>query len=570
MTHSFLNNEDELYFVPLGGAEQFGVNLNVYASGGELLAVDCGIGFADESMPGIDIMVPDPAFLVEHGDDLAGMIITHAHEDHVGAVAYLWERLKCPLYATEFTAEILRRKLGDNGLKHVKVQVIYPIETFPGNSVKIGQNFDVQFVPVAHSIPGACALVIDTPQGRILHSGDWNLDPAPVVGQRTEPDLFKAIGDAGVLAYIGDSTNAQSDGYAGSERDVSAGLEEEFKLHKGRIIVTSFSSNIGRIKSIMRAAQANGRAVGVVGRSLHRMIGAASECGYLDGVPEIVPEDEIGDLPHDETVIIVTGSQGEARAALARIARGGHRNVKLNSGDTVIFSARAIPGNEKSINAIKNNLSAAGVTVVSPNSSAHQIHVSGHPCRDEIAEMLAWLRPNTVVPVHGERMQIEAQAEFAKSCQIPHVVIPQNGSVILLGSSANENGVAPKVIDHIETGVLAIDQKRIIASSHPSISQRRKLQFSGTLHVSLVMDEKGNLLGEPKLDSYGLIDTKSNAEIEIEDSLFDAMFDRLEDMTLNERREDEHVEEQIRRVLRRVCNDALGIKPQTTVQVLRV
>lgn len=570
MSHSFLHNDNELYFIPLGGAEQFGVNLNVYASGGELLAIDCGIGFADERMPGIDIMLPDPAFLEEHADDLAGMIITHAHEDHIGAVAYLWERLNCPLYATEFTAEILRRKLNDNGLKYVQIEVIDPIHNFPGRGTKIGQNFDVQFVPVAHSVPGACAVLIETPQGRVLHSGDWNLDPAPVVGTRTEPDLFKTIGDAGVLAYVGDSTNAQSDGYSGSESDVAKGLAEEFKGHKGRIIVTTFSSNIGRIKSIMQAAEANDRQVGVVGRSLHRMIGAAFECGYLAGVPDIIPEDEIGFLPNDKTVIIATGSQGEGRAALAKIARGDHRHVTLNRGDTVIFSARAIPGNEKDINAIKNNLSAGGITVVSPTSSAHKIHVSGHPCRDEIAEMFSWLRPQTVVPVHGERMQIEAHADFAKSCQVGNVVTPQNGSVILLGASGTETPVTPKIIDHVETGVLAVDQKRIITSSHPSIAQRRKLQYSGTLHVSLVLDEKGDLLGEPKLDSYGLIDQDSKAEIQIEEALFNCVFDRLEDMTWDERMDDDGVEEAIRIALRRMCNDVLGIKPQTTVQMLRV
>ena len=406
-------DDDGFYFVPLGGSEQFGVNLNVYISQGQLLAVDCGIGFADERFPGIDLLLPDPQFLEDNQDALQGMIITHAHEDHIGAVAYLWQRFKCTLYAGRFTAEVLRKKLEERNLRDVPVHVIEPISDH-----QIGA-FKVQWLPVCHSVPDASSLVIEAACGsRVLHSGDWNLDPRPIVGNAVDPTHFKDAGDKGILAYIGDSTNSEVGGLSGSESDVEKGLEEEFKNYNGKIAVTVFSSNIARIISIARAAAKCDRQVGVIGRSLHRMIGCARDCGLMDGIPDFVSEEDLGYLPDDKTVMIVTGSQGEFRAALAKIARGDHPSVSLKRGDTVIFSARPIPGNEREINNVKNNLSAAGVRILTPRDTEHVIHVSGHPCQDEIAQMLQWVRPKVVIPVHGERVQLDAHAKFAKSCQV--------------------------------------------------------------------------------------------------------------------------------------------------------
>lgn len=550
-------SEDGLFFVPLGGSEQFGVNLNVYVCNGEMLAVDCGIGFADDRFPGIDLLLPDPDFLEQHRDELKGIIITHAHEDHIGAMPYIWERLQCPIYASPFTAEVLRRKFEERNL-NVKINIVEP-----GQEAKIG-SYAVQFVAVSHSVPDTCSLIINTAQGQVVHSGDWNLDPAPVTGKPTDAEAFKAAGKAGVLAYIGDSTNSEVNGRSGSEADVAVGLEAEFKKCHGKIAVTTFSSNIGRIISIAKAAEACDRRVAVIGRSLHRMIGCAHDCGLLNDIPDFISEDDLGYLPDDKMVVICTGSQGEYRAALAKIARGDFRGLKFNPGDTVIFSARAIPGNETAINVVKNNLSAGGVNIVSPRDTKNIIHVSGHPCRDEIAEMLKWLRPKLVVPVHGERVQLDAHADFANDCQVPQTLVPSNGTVIRLAPGV------PEVIDHIETEVLAVDQKRIIKADHQSISARRKLQYTGTVHVSMALDERGEVLGRIKLETVGLLDLTNAGEEHIEDNLEKEILDILDDMTWEDRMDDHFIQEELRIGVRRFCDHLLGIKPKTSVHVLRV
>lgn len=547
-----------LYFVPLGGAEQFGVNLNVYIARGDMLAVDCGIGFADDTFPGIDLLLPDPEFLEEYREYLKGVIITHAHEDHIGALPHLWERLACPIYASPFTAAVLQEKFKERNLRKVPITIVQP-----GDAVKIG-NFKVQFVPVSHSVPDTCSLIIETPDGRIVHSGDWNLDPHPVVGKVTDSAEFKAAGDKGVLAYIGDSTNAEVNGRAGSESDVEKGLEAEFKKCKGKIAVTTFSSNIGRVRSIAKAAQACGRQVAVVGRSLHRMIGCAIDCGMLRDVPDFLNLEDLGYIPDDKVVLIVTGSQGEYRAALAKIARGDFRDVRLKRGDTVIFSARAIPGNEKSINQVKNNLSAAGMTIITPRDTKNVIHVSGHPCRDEIQEMLQWIRPQLVVPVHGERVQLDAHASFARECQVPQTIVPSNGSVIRLAPGK------PELIAHIPTDVLAVDQKRLIKADHQSISARRKLQYTGAVHISLAIDDRGEVLGKIKLETVGLIDQATASEEQIEEQIHEEILALLEELTWEERRDDHFIAEELRIGIRRFCQHILGMKPSTTVHVLRV
>ncbi len=550
--------EDALFFTPLGGAEQFGVNLNTYVCNGDLLAVDCGIGFAGDHLPGIDILLPDPAFLEDHVDELKGVIITHAHEDHIGALAYIWERLQCPVYCSPFTAAVLRKKFDEKGLRNKKIKVVQPKDT-----VQIGA-FEVQFVPVSHSVPDTCSLIINTPHGRVVHSGDWNLDPAPVTGAPTDEGMFKAAGDAGVLAYIGDSTNSEVNGRSGSEADVSIGLEAEFRKCEGKIAVTMFSSNIGRVISIAKAAKAADRQVGVIGRSLHRMIGCAYECGLLDDIPDFVSEDDLGYLPDDKIVVIMTGSQGEYRAALGKVARGDFKNFSLKRGDTVIFSARAIPGNETAINQVKNNLSAGGVNIITPRDTKEIIHVSGHPCRDEIADMIRWIRPQVVIPVHGERMQLDAHADFVKECQVPQSIVPSNGSLIRLAPGK------PEIVDHIETGVLAVDQKRIIKSTHQSISARKKLQFTGAVHASLVVDARGELAADPKLEVIGLLDFENKGERQIEDNLHDEILDILEDMSWDDRLEDGRISEELRIGIRRFCDHVLGIKPNTTVHVMRI
>ena len=546
------------YFVPLGGAEQFGVNLNVYICDGKILVVDCGLGFADERYPGIDLLLPDPAFLEAHHDKIQAIIITHAHEDHIGALAYLYYRIKAPIYCTAFTAAVMKEKFREAGIKNAKIEVVKaPHET------QIG-DFSLKFLPVAHSIPDSCALRIKTPHGAVLHSGDWNLDPAPVIGSITNPKHFGALGSENLIAYIGDSTNADVDGRAGSESEVAKGLEAVFRTCKGRIAVTMFSSNIGRIISIVRAAKAVGRDVGVVGRSLIKMVAAAKACGYLEEAEDFVSEKDLEFLPEQRTVIIMTGSQGEARSALAKAARGEHPVVRLGRGDTVIFSSRPIPGNEMEIAAVRNNLIAAGVSVISPRDTGEVIHVSGHPCRQEIADMLGWVKPGCVIPVHGERTQLEAHANFAQSCQIKHTILPSNGSMIRLAPGK------PEIIDHVHTSLLAVDQKRIISSEHASIAERRKMQFTGIVHVSLVMDGRGDLAAEPVVSLLGLIDVDDKEEGRMLDQVHDEILDILEDMSWEERQDERFLTEELRIGIRRFFVHVLGLKPMTTVHLIRV
>ena len=545
--------KDEFYFVPLAGSEEFGTNFNLYVCNDDYLLIDCGIGFADERFPGIDLLLPDPSFVNQHRDKIKGLIITHAHEDHIGAVAYLWDKLECPIYTTKFTACVLRKKLEQEGVRGVPINIVEEHET-----VNIGE-FKVEFIPVSHSVPQSCSLFIQTPHGNVVHSGDWNLDPIPVVGQKTEEKTFKAVGKKGVLAYVGDSTNAQVDGYAGSEDDVAKGLAKEFAGCEGKIAVTMFASNIGRLISISKAANQVGRSVALVGRSLHRMVGAAYECGFMDDIEEFVSEDDISLIPADNLVLVCTGSQGEHRAALARIARGDHRSVKLSEGDTVIFSSRAIPGNERTINTVKNNLSAGGINIITPRDTENVIHISGHPCRAEIASMLQWVRPQCVIPVHGERQQLDAHAAFAKECQVNHSVVPNNGSVIRLAPGE------PKIIDHVEAGLLAVDQRRLIPANHQSISARRKLQYSGTVHASIVLDQHLQLLGNMKIDTVGLsCDISDDCIIaDLQDNILESLNEIYDGETDNEAEIADH----IRISLRRYVQDVLGLKPKTTVHV---
>lgn len=549
----------EFYFIPLGGSEQFGVNLNVYGYEGKWLAVDCGIGFADEKFPNIDLLLPDPTFLEERRKDLVGLIVTHAHEDHVGAVPYLWPRLKCPVYCSAFTAAVLEDKIQDfPECRDMEINVVR------AGNIQDLRPFKVQYAHVAHSIPETFSLVIETKAGRIVHSGDWNLDPRPVLSEPTQAGAFREAGKKGVIAYIGDSTNAEVDGRSGSESDVEKGLKDLFAECEGRIVVTAFASNIGRIRSVAKAAKGAGRSVAIIGRSLHRMVGAARDCGYLRDVGDFVSEGDIGVLPDSSVVMIVTGSQGEARAQLARIARGDHPEISLKKGDTVIFSARPIPGNEKEIIAVKNNLAATGVTTISPHDTKHCIHVSGHPAREEIEEMLGWVKPGCVIPVHGERTMLEAHAELARKCQIKTAIVPCNGSIIRLAPGT------PEVLDHIEAGLLAVEPGRILAADHDAINQRRKLQFSGTIHITLVMNAKGDLMDRPRISTVGLVDNEGEEGRRFDADVAREIDDILADLTREELRDDKFISEEIRIGTRRFVDHLLRIKPKTTVHLVRL
>lgn len=549
---------DVLHFLALGGAEEFGCNFNLYAYQGKWLVMDCGMGFADERHPSIDILLPKPDFIEERRKDIAGIVITHAHEDHIGALPYLWPRLRAPVYCSPFTAEVLRRKLRE-APQSSDMEII---EITPGHTFDLNP-FSLEFLGVPHSIPEAMATLIHTDAGTVLHTGDWNLDPAPQIGETIRAEAFKRAGDEGILAYVGDSTNSQVDGRTPAETEVEVGLTNVFAQQKGRIIVTTFSSNVGRIRSIAKAAEANGRSVALVGRSLQNMVGAAFDCGYLDDVADFVTEEDVENIARDNIVLIATGSQGESRAALSRIARGEHRNLRVERGDTVIFSSREIPGNEREINAVINALMGSGVHVITARSTPERIHVSGHPRREELKDMMSWIRPKIALPVHGERMMTEAHAELALACGVPYALVPGNGRLVAL----HEDG--PEVIDHIETGFLGVEPKRLIETESTALSSRRKLQYAGVMFVTVALDERCALLETPQVFSLGLEEVGSEAEAELHEDVRGEISDTLVDIDRDDRDNDHVVSEELRIVIRRMLTHIYGFKPHVVIHLVR-
>lgn len=437
-----------LYFVPLGGSGQFGANLNVYICDNDYLAVDCGIELnKDHNTNRTNVLVPDPQFLEKHKKNLKGLVLTHAHLDHIGAVRYLWDRLQCPIYTTQFTSFVLGKNSKE--LKNsTNIKIVKDMQT-----IDIG-SFSVQFIPVSHSVPSASSLHIKTKYGAILHSGDWNLDPNPGVGSVTNIEAFQEAGNEGILAYVGDSTNAGIPGISGFERDVQEGLTEEFKNHAGRVIVATFSSHTGRVASILRAAEKSKRKAVMVSNSLESFVSCAKKTGYMRGLPHFFNGKTIESTADKNLVIIVTGSQGEHESVLSRMAYGQHKLLNLSEKDKVIFSSRAIPGNESDINDLKTKMEESGIEVlVSNDSSQNTLHVSGHSCQEEIKRMLEWLRPQIVIPVHGEETNLNMHAAFSEQCGVSRTIVPHNGSLIRL--APGEAGI----VDGIEAGRLVVDRK---------------------------------------------------------------------------------------------------------------
>lgn len=546
----------DLLFLPLGGSGEIGMNLNLYGHDGHWLMVDLGITFGGETMPGIEVMTPDPAFIVERRGRLAGLVLTHAHEDHLGAVPYLWPSLRCPIYATPFTVAFLKRKLRET---HFYDQVEIH-EVALGSRFRVGP-FDVELVTLTHSIPEPNALAIRTGAGTVLHTGDWKIDPEPLIGAVTDEARLKAIGDEGVLALVGDSTNALVEGESGSEATVRDELVRLFGECRQRIIISCFASNIARLQSIVHAAMKSRRHVALVGRSLWRMLESAREAGYLLGLPDFLTEDEIARVPRDRIVVICTGSQGEARAALPRIAAGGFRSIRLAPGDTVVFSSRVIPGNEKAILALQNRLSQLGLEIVT--AAERPIHVSGHPARGELARMYQWVRPGLAVPVHGENRHLAAHAHLAESCQVPATRIVSNGDLLRLAPGPAET------IAKVQAGRLAVDGPRLLPLDSPVIRERRRAGFNGSLLASLVLDRRGRLMAEPQVTAPGLIDPEAP---EGDDLLAEAVSE-LETAVRGLGRgasDDDRVRDAARAALRRVVRNRLGKKPVAEVHLIRI
>lgn len=548
-------NQD-LLFVPLGGTGEIGMNLNLYAYGNAWIMVDLGISFADDYLPGVEVIMPNPAFIEERREKLLALFVTHAHEDHAGAVAYLWPKVRCPVYATPFTAAILRAKLDEAGLLDAVPLYEVPL----GGQVSVGP-FTVDYVSLTHSIPEPNALVIATPAGKIFHTGDWKLDPDPVVGEPTDEAALKALGQGGILAMVCDSTNVFNKHGSGSEAAVRDSLVEVLAGHEGRIIVTTFASNVARLDSIGAAAAAHGRHLCLLGRSLVRNVQFARELGYLKTLPPIVSEEDAGYLPKDKVLYVSTGCQGEPRAALARIVSGQHKHVTLSPGDLVVFSSKIIPGNEIGIGRMINQLVKAGIEVITEKDAF--IHVSGHPGQDDLEKMYSWIKPEIAVPVHGEPRHLLKHAELARDYGVPQVVTAENGSMVRLAPGP------ATILEVVDTGRLALDGGVLVEADGLEIAERRRIMHNGYVGVAIAVDEDGELVADPSVDLQGV--PAVDAERLIED-IMDAVEDTIERMNRSDRRHDGRMAEHLRIVVRRVAREATGKQPGpiTKVHLLRV
>lgn len=549
-------SDAELIFLPLGGSGEIGMNMNLYGYGGKWLMVDCGIAFGDERHPGIDILMPDPSFIEERRHDLVGLVVTHAHEDHIGAIPYLWPQLGCPIYATPFTAAFLRLKLRETEFAD-KV----PIVELPLSGKANLDPFSIELVAMTHSVPEPSTVAIRTGAGLVVHTGDWKLDPDPTIGEKADEVALRRLGDEGVLALIGDSTNAMEPGVSGSEADVRKAMTRLIGQKTGRVAVTCFSSNVARLNSIAHAAHANDRRCALVGRSLWRIHAAATETGYIDTPEPYLTEHDAGYLPNDKIVLIVAGSQGEPRSAMTRIAHGDHPDIVLDPGDSVIYSARNIPGNEKAIGRVQNALASQGVEVITPDESPENpIHVSGHPAIDELTQLYQWLRPAKSIPVHGEMRHMKAHAALAKLCQVPETLIPGDGAMVRLAPGP------ATVVDHVTVDRLGYDGGRLITLNGDTLRTRHRLSFNGAIMASLVIDHRGRLAADPGITILGLEDEEDVPEAQAD--LSDVAAEAFNGISKNGRLDIEAVRETVRRSLRRAVKRWYGKKPVTEVHVV--
>ncbi|MGN7999946.1 ribonuclease J [Sphingomonas sp. 22176] len=539
---------NELLFLALGGSGEIGMNVNLYGCDGKWLMVDCGITFGDASYPGIDVILPDLQFIEDRVDDLLGIVLTHGHEDHIGALPYLAADLGVPLYATPFTAGLIHGKLAEEGIEdRVELNVVKEEGPFD-----IGP-FTITYTPLAHSIPEGNAVLIETPYGKVFHTGDWKLDEAPSLGGSATAEELTAIGDKGVLALVCDSTNVFNPEASGSEADVRTGLDEVVAAAKGRVLVTTFASNAARLQTLGEVARDTGRELCVAGRSLDRIIRVAKATGYLRDFPELIDFDKAMTLPASRVLIVATGGQGEPRAALNRIAEGSHV-LKLHQGDLVVFSSRQIPGNEIAIGKIMNTLADKGVDIITDRQAF--VHVSGHPGRPELAEMYKWIRPEIIVPVHGEIRHMHEQARFALSQGVPKAVKQQNGEIIRLAP----NG--PAKIGHAPVGRLVLDGDVILPADGATMSERRRIALYGQMSVAVAIDRKGKLVGAPQIRIQGV------PVEEDRDDLIEAAAKAAREAVAKDGRDRDKLRESLRLAVRRVAVRFTGKKPVVDVLLI--
>jgi ribonuclease J len=541
---------DELLFLALGGSGEIGMNVNLYGCQGKWIMVDLGMTFADPAYPGIDLVLPDLGFIEDRRDDLLGIVLTHGHEDHIGAIPYLAVDLGAPLYATPFTAGLIAGKLEEEGLTdQVKVNIVEMEGDF-----RLGP-FGLRYVPLAHSIPEGNALLIDTPQGRVFHTGDWKLDDAPQLGDPSTEAELRAIGDQGILALVCDSTNVFQDASSGSEAEVREGLDAVIVEAKGRVLVTTFASNAARLKTLGHVAQDTGRQVCVAGRSLDRILRVSKSVGYLTDFPETVDFETAMRLPRDQVMIIATGGQGESRAALSRIAFGQHK-LELSEGDLVVFSSKQIPGNEIAIGRIQNELAAKGIEMITDRQA--DVHVSGHPGRPELKAMYDWIRPEIIVPVHGEMRHMAEHDRFARAQGVPRGIVQKNGDLIRLAPDG------PTKLGEERVGRLILDGDVILAADGSTMNERRKLSWSGIISIALALDDDDRVLGEPQIAIEGV------PVEEDRDAFLSEACDAAAAAARKHSGQHEKLREEIRLAVRRCATVWTGKKPVVDVLIVRV
>jgi ribonuclease J len=555
-----MNGADEFVFVALGGLGEIGMNAALYGFGPprrrKWIMVDCGMTFAGPDLPGVELIYPDVSFIDKIQADLLALIVTHAHEDHVGAIAALWPRLRCPLYATPFAAGLLEaRRLSEPDAPKVQINIVPQ-----GNRIELGP-FGIEFIAVAHSIPESCALAIRTQAGLAIHSGDWKHDDAPGVGVPTDEARFRELGEQGVLAFVCDSTNIIREGESPSEGDVAQVLRELITNAPARVVITAFASNVARLRAVALAAMAAGREVVIAGRAMARTIEVARENGYLDGIADFCALERYPMLSRDRVVVLATGSQGESRAAMGRIAEGEHPVISLASGDRVIFSSRTIPGNEREVNRVINGLILQGVEVITDRT--HLVHCSGHPRRGEVERFYGWLRPQVAIPAHGEPLHLYEHARVARAIGVPNVVPARNGDMVLLGPGA------PGMIDEIASGRVVQDGTVIVPLGDTVFQERRRLAYAGVVSIAVALTSQGELAGDPDVLTSGLPARMRDGAAT--DKLIDeAIFATLDSLPRQRRRDFDGVSIAIERAVRSSLQAAWGKRPQVHVLIVLV
>jgi len=552
-------NKEELIFCPLGGSGEIGMNMNLYAYGKEddrkWIIVDMGVTFADDSIPGIDLIFPDPGFILDKKNDLLGIVLTHAHEDHIGAIAHIWPKLKCKMYATPFTAALI-----DEKFKEKKIDVSSYLKIVPLNSkIKLGP-FEIDFVTLTHSILEPNGLSISTPLGTILHTGDWKVDPNPLIGGNIDEEKLKEIGEKGVASMICDSTNIFSPGRAGSESDVRESLLKIMKLKTQKILVTSFASNVARMETIFYCANKTGRSICLVGRSMHRIYKAARKCGYLKGLIEPLESRDAKKIPKNKILYLATGSQGEPMGAMNRIINGAHPDVFVESGDCVIFSSKIIPGNEKKLYLLQNKIVKENIELITEENAF--VHVSGHPNRDDLKDMYKWVKPQCVIPVHGEHRHMIEHVAFAKKMQVPKTLQIENGDIIKILP-----GKTPQIVDKAPSGRVYLDGSLGVESDSQSIKERKNISINGYLEITLIVSNNGKIK-KPIISFKGIPETDENETFIFD--MEDEILNICRTFSLENKSQEKKLIEILKQNCRRIIKDKTGKKPFTNINIARI